>query len=261
MTFELEPPSDSGFPVQRFDRSVVGPLTQNENFTLAIGFVLSGTILQDDGATPEPEVRVEPVPTNGTPAPEAERTNAAGFFEISLFPGTYEVRITPRQANLQLSEVRTITVSGPTTLDVVLARGAMLTGTVTSDGVTPVPDIRVEIPNVRGASDVTDGAGQYSFLAPLGTQTLQLTARDGPFEDIALAPVTGVLVTAPGPVLHDVTLVLATTGSTIVRGTVYGPDGLTPVPGAEIMAHDDTTGDTVGRTVSDGSGVYLLVIQ
>jgi len=162
---------------------------------------------------------------------------------------------------LQQPEVRTITVAGPTTLDVVLARGAMLTGTVTSDGVTPVPDIRVEIANARGASDVTDGAGQYSFLAPLGTHTLQLAARDGPFEDIALAPVTGVLVTAPGPVVHDVTLVLATTGSTIVRGTVYGPDGLTPVTGAEIMAHDDTTGDTVGRTVSDSRGVYLLVIQ
>ena len=45
-----------------------------------------------------------------------------------------------------------------------------------------------------GTSDVTDGAGVYSFLAPVGTPTLNLTAENGFFQDMALDPVPGVVV-------------------------------------------------------------------
>ncbi|MEE9125820.1 MAG: carboxypeptidase-like regulatory domain-containing protein, partial [Planctomycetota bacterium] len=158
ITFELEPPGASGFPKQQLTRSIVGPTTQTEDFGLAIGVVLSGTIVQNNGTTPEPNVEVKPIPTNGTLAPDDDDTDGSGVYQISLFPGTYTVNITPDPTNLQMPEVQTITITGATTLNVTLTLGATLTGTVTNGG-TPEPDIKVEIAGVTGASNVTNGSG------------------------------------------------------------------------------------------------------
>ena len=259
ITFEFEPPGNSGFPKQRLSRSIVGPTAQTEDFTLAIGVILSGTIVQDNGTTPEPNVEVKPIPTNGTLAPDNDDTDGSGVYEISLFPGTYTVNITPDPTNLQVPEVQTITVIANATLNVTLTRGAILTGTVTNGGPAE-PNIKVEIAGVTGASDVTDGSGVYSFLAPVGTHTLTLTAEAGSLQDMALQPVTGVVVTTPGPVTENIALSLAATGSTVVQGTVFEPDGTTPLAGAEVIARDNTTGNVLGKAISDGSGNYVLVI-
>lgn len=260
VTFQLRPPDASGFPLQRFPRQVDGPTVETENFTLATGYVLSGTIVRDDGTTPESDVTVEAFPRDGSPAPEDVKTNGAGFYSISLFPGTYDIKLTPKVSNRQLPEIRAVNMNGPITLNIVLQRGAIVSGTVLEpDGITPAQDIRVEIAGVLGASDVTDGDGLYSFLAPPGTQTLQLTAVDGPFEDRALAD-EGVFVTLPGPVTANVTLVLALTGRTVVEGTVFAPDGIAPVAGSEIAAFD-ATGSRIARTLSAADGTYILVIR
>ena len=140
-----------------------------------------------------------------------------------------------------------------------MRRGAILTGTVTNGGPAE-PDIKVEIAGVTGASDVTDGSGVYSFLAPVGTHTLTLTAEAGSLQNMALQPVTGVVVTTPGPVTQNIALSLAATGSTVVQGTVFEPNSTTPVAGAEVIARDNTTGNVLGKAISDGSGNYVLVI-
>ena len=260
VTFQLEAPGDTGLPVQRFTRTIVGPTVQTENFTLAFGFVLRGTILRDDGLTPAVDVDVEPIPTNGSLPPEDVTTDDVGFFEIALFPGTYDVHITPTADNQQLPELRRSTVGAPTVLDITLARGVILRGVVRHpNGSTPVADIRVEVSGVVDAEDVTDVDGNYSLLLPVGTHTIVLTARDGSLEDMALEPVTGVAVAAPGPVVRDITLVLATTGSTVVTGVVLSADTITPVSGAEVVARDET-GNAIGRAFTDVAGGYILVI-
>ncbi|MHC4934169.1 MAG: carboxypeptidase-like regulatory domain-containing protein, partial [Planctomycetota bacterium] len=260
-TFRIEAPGDSGFPAQEFSRLILGPSSQTEDFTLATGFVLSGTIIRNDGATPEGDVKVKPVPRDGSLPPDDDRTDGSGQFAISLFPGIYDVQITPRQDDLQLPEVRTVTVTGPTPLSVVLTRGVILSGTVyRPDGLTPQANIRVEIPGAPGASDVSDDSGVYALLAPAGTHTLSLTAERGFYEDIALASIPGVIVAAPGPATQDLTIALAMTGSTVVRGTTYAPDGVAPVGGVEIVARDNGSRETVGRTISDANGDYRLVI-
>jgi hypothetical protein len=199
------------------------------------------------------------VPPSGALAPDDDRTDGSGRYRIALFPGTYEMRITPRPDNLQLPEERTLRIVGTTTLDITLQRGALVRGTVRDPSGTPAEDIRVEIAGARGASDRTDGDGQYEFLAPAGTHTLTLAAQDGPFEDIALSPVEDVLVTLPGPVTVDVTFSLATTGSRVIHGTVYAPGGGTTVPGAVVEARD-AAGNVSGRTVTDALGEYILVL-
>lgn len=259
VTFVVRPPSDAGFPAQRFVRRIVGPLSQAESFTLLRGVLLSGTVLRDDGATPEGNVRVELVPTGGGMAPDDDTTDGSGRYGIALFPGTYEMRITPRPDDLQLPESRAVRITGPTVLDVTLVRGALLRGTVRDPSGTPTERIRVGIAGLPWASDTTDGSGLYSFLAPEGTHTLVLEARDGPFGNVALAPVEGVVVVLPGPVTEDVTFALATSGSFVIRGTVFAPDGVNTVPGVPVEARD-RSGAVAGRTATDGSGGYVLVI-
>jgi hypothetical protein len=127
---------------------------------------------------PEGNVDVELVPSNGAVAPDDDRTDGSGRYRIALFPGTYEMRITPRPDNPQLPESRTVRIVGPTVLDVTLARGAMLEGIVRDPSGTPTERIRVGIAGIPWAADTTDGSGFYSFLAPEGTHTL-LPATDG----------------------------------------------------------------------------------
>ena len=260
MTFQLEAPGETGLPLQRFARFVAGPTLQTEDFTLALGLVLRGTILLDDGVTPAREVKVEPKPTDGSLAPDDVKTDDLGYYEIALFPGTYDVHIKPNGDNQQLPEIRRLTVNAPTVLDITLERGVILRGVVRHpNGATLAEDIRVEVAGVFDADDKTNGDGEYSLLVPAGTHTLTLTANDGPLEDTALAPVTGVVVAAPGPVVRNITLALATTGSTVVHGVVLSADGISPISGAEIVARD-ANGDAIGRATTDNAGQYILVI-
>ncbi len=87
-----------------------------------------------------------------------------------------------------------------------------------------------------------------------------MTDEGGPFEGIAVDPVTGVVVIPPVPTIQNITLALATTGSTVVTGTVFAPDGVTPVAGVEVIARN-SSGDKVGRAVTDSNGNYSLVIS
>jgi len=260
VSFKLEAPGETGLPVQNFTRTVAGPTVQTEDFALALGFVLRGTILRDDGVTAARDVKVEPIPTNGSTAPDDVKTDDLGYFEIALFPGTYDVHITPNGDNQQLPGIRRVTVVAAMLLDITLERGVILRGVVRHpNGSTLAEDIRVEVPGVIDADDKTNGDGEYSLLVPVGTHTLVLTAKNGPLEDTALAPVTGVVVAAPGPVVRNITLTLATTGSTVVHGVVLSADGISPISGAEVVARD-ASGDTIGRATTDNAGQYILVI-
>ena len=76
-----------------------------------------------------------------------------------------------------------------------------------------------------------------------------------------LDSVPNVVVTAPGPVTEDIEISVSTTGTRIVQGTVYAPDGLTPVPGTEVTAVDNQTGEEIGFAITDVNGDYLIVLM
>ena len=261
MIFEIGPPGDSGLPTQQFTRQIGGPSPQTEDFALARGFVLSGVIFQQGGVAPEGDADIDALPTNGSLAPGGDRSDAVtGDYFISLFAGTYNLEIVPAPGTFQLPQTTSITIGGDTPLDVTLTQGALVAGIVLQpDGVTPAENIRVEIVGATGASAITDVFGAFVFIAPGGTHTLTLTDTGGPFEGIGIDPVTGVVVIPPVVTNQDITLTLATTGSTIVTGTVFAPDGVTPVANVEIIARN-SSGDQVGRAVTDINGNYSLVI-
>lgn len=260
ITFRLEPDGDTGFPRQDLIVQVVGPGTQAADLMLAAGYVVSGTIYREGGVTPEGNVEVQPVPTNSSLEPDDDDTNGSGSYEVSVFFGYYDFELTPEVTNLQLPQTVRVYVTGDMVMDFTLTGGVLVTGTVTQPGgVIQEEDVRVEIQGVRGAEDVSDGNGDYTFLAPVGTHTLTLTAEDGNFEDMALDPVPGVAVAGPGPVTQDIEFALAVTGTNVVSGTVYQPDGTTPSVGTEVTARD-RDGNVIGRTFTLAGGAYTLVI-
>ena len=261
MIFEIEPPGDSGLPKQQFTRQINGPSPETEDFMLTRGFVLNGVIFQQGGVTPEGDADIAALPTDGSLAPDDDRSDTnTGAYVISLFAGTYNLQIEPEPGTFQLPQTTSITINGDTTLNVTLTQGAPVLGTVLQpDAATPAEEIRVEIVGATGASAITNFIGEYTFIAPGGTHTLTLTDEGGPFEGIAIDPVTGVVVVPPVPTNQDITLALATTGSTVVTGTVFAPDGVTPVAGVEVIARN-SSGDKVGLAVTDVNGNYILVI-
>ena len=68
------------------------------------------------------------------------------------------------------------------------------------------------------------------------------------------------VIAGPGPVSQDITLTRATTGRTVMQGTVYEPDGVTAAANAQITARDNKSGEILARTLTDGAGLYELVL-
>ena len=198
----------------------------------------------------------------GVLGPAGAITDAFGDYAISVFPGDYDILRTPQITNLQLPELLPFTMgTGDLDLDAILTLGALVQGNVTQPGLPLVPQlgVLVEIAGILGASGLTDVNGDYSFLAPAGTHTLELLAQNGQFENMALDPVTGVNLVAGATQIEDIAMLLATAGPTLVTGVVFEPNGLTPSVGVEITARN-ASGDVVGRTVSGAGGTYALVI-
>ena len=69
------------------------------------------------------------------------------------------------------------------------------------------------------------------------------------------------IVALPGPVANNVTMILATTGTFVIQGTIYEPDGLTPAAvGAQLTAYSPQSRDVLGKAISVAGGAYTLVI-
>ncbi|PYR57398.1 MAG: hypothetical protein DMF91_19550 [Acidobacteria bacterium] len=130
-------------------------------------------------------------------------TNASGLYAQSVPPGTYTLAASA--ANYATVSISGIAVAnGETkTQDVALQRVAnTLSGHVRSAATNaPIDHAQVTI-NPGGFSAVTDEAGLYSTVVPLGTYTVVAMALD-----YLQATASGVVVGASAPTTHDFVLV------------------------------------------------------
>lgn len=261
VTFVVDPTGDTGFPVQELARTIATSGAVIEDLALAIGVVVDGTILEDDGLTGA-NATVSMVSTTGAALPQETDTDPGGFYRISVFLGEYEQIRTPNDdLDLQLPESELVTIAAATTIDATLVPGVVLQGAVLEpDGVTPAESIRVEIEGLATSSDVTDGLGEYSFLAPVGTHVLLLTGTTERYLYTAIDPVTGVVVTDPGPITEDFTMALTTTGSNVMSGTVFEDDGATVIGGVQITSRA-SNGEILARTYSAADGTYAMPVK
>jgi hypothetical protein len=200
-------------------------------------------------------------------------------FAIPVFPGNYQVRMFPDPASFQLPEISDIAVPSPSPLDVLLDRGAIVTGLVTDGvgaaggGCIKVPgefecEFEIEIEPEPGdhlvAGGDTDIDGVYSFLGPIGTHTLLLKEKAGPLLDVALKPVPDVNIALPGPNIVNIVVEAETEGLIRIGGKVFEPDGVTPAAGVDIFARFEdniSRANLIGRAHSDLDGSYVLVIK
>ncbi len=143
-----------------------------------------------------------------TPGPVV--TNAQGFFDLAQTAGTRLVYANQGPLNpgyTETSKSVTFTAGQMTSNHVLsLSAGATITGTITVDGVTPLPNVPVQIINNQTSyltdNPVSNSIGGFSATVPLGTYTV-LPAVD-----------VGETVT---PITNAVSLV--TGGSTVFSAT------------------------------------------
>ncbi len=197
-----------------------------------------------DGLHVIPRAAVEAVPASG--AVISAVSDNYGQFNLSVPAGYYSLRAgkegysfeEPVEASLSAGE----SVSG-VVLSLVLNDGS-ISGLVTSDGTTPLPDATVR---VDGKTATTSSSGRYSMDISPGTYrvTASLTGY--------LSPDPKQVTLAPGQAVDGVNFILNPNAS-VIKGTVISSSG---VAGARVIAVNGTTAETV----SDNSGYYSINVQ
>ncbi len=229
-----------------------------------VDFTLSGTVYAPDGVTPVPGtlVQIEPLPTKQY----ATETDGTGHYEILLPPNTYYIDATPPiESNYGPAFVDNVVVDANKIVDIILTDAGpggdfMLAGTVFApDGQTPVSGVLMEAaisgaPPAKSTSQ-TDVTGYFSMFLPAGTYDLSAT----PPPTTGLDPVIIQAILVEADVIQNVTLAASQPADFKVSGTVYAPDGATPVAGVNV--HLDDEGPPVkffADTVTDANGYYEL---
>lgn len=243
---------------QSFGQTVI------EDLTLPVGLV-KGTVTYFDGTpVPFPDVFV----TQTTIVSGVDQTQTF-FANNSNFDGTYVVigpvagdfTVTGQDGNSGLTQAVSGNLASTASLaivNVVLPASGKVQGTVfNADGTAaPFAEVALSSPQLFRDNFVeADSLGNYSFeRAPVGPFSLQATDEN-----------FSVFVTVSGTVVNpgDTTtlnIVLPATGS--ISGTVFGPDGATPVPSASVRVENiDSTGPQgfySQQAVTDNGGSYSL---
>ena len=121
---------------------------------------------------------------------------------------------------------------------------------VAADGLTPVPNITVELSPLN-RSVVTAADGEFRFdSVPLARQPYSLEARDS--NRSLRAGAAGIALAAHADVA-DVELVL--TGAGVVAGTIFNPDE-TPASSARVALQSAVNGSRSRVTLTDVNGAY-----
>jgi hypothetical protein len=297
---EFYPPIPTELPAQGRYVLIDVPEEQLVDVDLGGGVVLDGTVCGSDGVCKVGGVRIEVKRECTTIAGEYDCefefefeveveieievpyivTDEGENFAIPVFPGDYQVTAFPDPDTFQLPEISEIAVPSPSPLEVMLRRGAILTGEVTGgEGAVGEVinecirvggecefeiEIEVEPGDFRAIGD-TDIDGRYSLLGPTGTHTLLLKATAGPLLDVALKPVPDVVnIALPGPNIVDIIAEAETEGRIKIEGKVFEPDGITPAAGVDIFARFEdkiSRANLTGRAYSHLDGSYVLVIK
>lgn len=258
---------------------------------------ITGTVYQPDGVTPVgPDVAVTfkgykiICTANGCferPQGIQEETvvtdNEGRYWLPLVNSGKFELRaevpegITEPEGILSgmMGQIRGTVQAGQTAeIDIRLLNTADVTVTVfASDGVTPIPNAGVEIQHAI-ILDVEEGlVNNAGFLE---IERLSTANNDGEIifsggdalpegELVVLAqdPVTGFAgrasarITADDDAVHVDVYLFNATGS--VYGTVYEPDGITPVLNAEVIISNQD--GSLGYSVTDGEGKYRFELM
>ncbi|NNE09356.1 MAG: hypothetical protein HKN20_12415 [Gemmatimonadetes bacterium] len=161
------------------------------------GFVRDGSGQEVVGADldffdAESGVKVDPFVPGSS---ENDNTDAFGVYSMEVIPGVYHVRYEPPVDRVDLAPVllRDVRITETVLLDVVLPRGARLTGTVRDEAGAPVPGVDLDFidasTGVKAATvgDDTNNQGRFDVRVVPGTYHVE-------WKPSALLPVAPVRV-------------------------------------------------------------------
>ncbi len=251
--------------------------TSGIDFVLQPAAYITGHIYEDDGTTPIAGVYVDA----SVFAPQwmwmdSDQTAADGSYELVVPEGTYRIYAQPEQGWLPqyfdgvhssddataVSAIEGVETSG---IDFVLEPAATIRGHVyENDGVTPLAGAWVsaldEVTDEWWSSLPIGDDGAYLILVPSGSFRIWADAdgRVGEYYDDTHRFDDAQVITVAVPTeISGIDFALAETTATIT-GYVYQEDGVTPLIGAQVSAHDYSSQDSLTWTETMGDGSYTL---
>ena len=143
-----------------------------------------------------------------------------------MSPGTYRLRVRPRQGPLISQQIEGLRLSTNTTRNFVLEEGVTLSGQITASG-QPVPWAWLWVVNDDGQEvsfNAANASGHYSLGVPVGTYHI------GVFSDAFLDTTVEGVEVAQATVLN-----ITLESGVLLRGKVVDDEGQ-PVPNVQVCA-------------------------
>jgi len=250
-----------------------GVTTTNVNFALAMGGTLSGHVYAADDMTPIADAHVHLDNWDIEHWGHGTNTGADGSYTFGGLPsGDYRVKANAYdylneyyQDTFQWEWADRVTVTAPSTtsgIDFTLEQGdAFIEGHVRYKDGTPVPDIEVRGSRWNGSGWTktrTDAGGAYTLAVFAGTWVLEADRWDSRADGHTLAS-NPLIAIGSGKTVKDVDIELWPNDATVV-GVVREQDE-TPIPHAQVVLKDETTGWYLGREVTaEAGGTYTLPV-
>jgi len=215
------------------------------NVTLGAAGTISGTVFQADGVTIVAGARV-----SVSPFGLSTTTDANGYYEFDVLPvGTYQIAVANPATGDQGAGSGTINSQDQVvTVNVTLNGLGQVVITVIDGGGNAVTGAQVALTSTTSFGGVQNGVTQSD-----GTVTFSKVLA-GTFNVTAVNPSTQLSGKTTGNVSANgsspVTVQLQPAGT--IQGTVYAPDGVTPVSGIQVQLQ----GEVNLTTISAANGSY-----
>lgn len=255
-----DPPSGSGLAPQMVSNFTISNHTVL-NVSLPPGFTLSGRVTNNMAVGVDSvDINVIDVNTGNKLFTPRDNTDINGNYSVVVPAGTYDLVYSPPKSTKLVAVTHTnVPISSNTVRNVTLNPGFLLSGTVTDNNSTPVPDVDLDAiisstgEKVVTPGDNTDNNGIYSIVIPGGTLNIDFD----PLPSTGLAP----LLLPNVVITKDTTINVTLFPGITISGQVKDQSN-TPVANVDLDVIDTLTQLklSISGDVTDQNGNYSIRI-